>query len=121
MTTAICNGPCGLVLTCPGSEDCSIICSDDCTLCITKCLPGLELVGKTPWLLKAERIRFTGTNLERTNLAEYLGRLLDTKISPMRDDAEPVTVSDFRGTIEELLDRLELRAEENYRDAGGRS
>jgi hypothetical protein len=65
-----------------------------------------------PWLLKAEKLTFVGRNLEPAFLADYLGRLLGTTLTPKTESTEPVNVSDFfTGTVEELLDHVGLRAE----------
>ncbi|MDQ3893338.1 MAG: hypothetical protein M3292_01535 [Actinomycetota bacterium] len=112
MTTAICvHGPCGTSVECGDSSSCSIICSDDCTLCVIKCGESLGLVEETPWLLKAEKLTFAGSNLEPAFLADYLGRLLGTTLTAKPDSAARVNVSEFTGTIEELLDHVGLRAE----------
>ena len=57
-----------------------------------------------PWLLKAEKLTFVGSNFEPTFLADYLGRLLGTKLIAKTESAAPINVSDFTGTVEELLD-----------------
>lgn len=64
-----------------------------------------------PWLLKAEKLTFVGSNLEPAFLADYLGRLLGTTLTAKTESAAPITVSDFTGTVEELLDHVGLRAE----------
>jgi hypothetical protein len=75
----------------------------------------VEFVERAPWLLQTGRVKFAGNNLERALLAEYLGRLLGTSLTPMTESAEPINVSEFTGTVEELLDYLELRPESDFR------
>lgn len=99
---------CGIHLSCPTSSSCTLICSNDCSLCITKCGNSLDLVEETPWLLKAEKLKFTSNNVEPGFLAEYLGRLLGRTLKPAAHASEPVNVSELAGTVEEILDHVGL-------------
>jgi hypothetical protein len=114
---ALCT-TCGTTVTCPSSSSCSVTCTEDCSFCQVSCglsLKSVEFVEKAPWLLKTGRVKFAGSNLKRALLAEYLGRLLGTTLTPMTESAEPINVSEFTGTVEELLDHLELRPEGDLR------
>lgn len=102
---------CGVTVTCPSSDSCSIVCVGDCSSCIIQCGPFVDPPPHWPVLLKAEKITSTGSNLERALLADYLGGLLGTTMTPTTDTAERVNVSEFTGTVEELLDHVGLRPE----------
>lgn len=97
---------------------CSIIGSVDGTLCSIYCGDHLTLVEETPWLLKAEKVTFTGKGVTPSYLAELFGRLLNTKVAAATDSDEPMDIDGFTGSVDELLQGASLRSESGPYDYG---